>query len=423
MPSSSPAREHPGATRRHAVQRPRRRGPYLVALTLSGLLAFTGAGMVLAYQSVQGKVATHDLDEILGRGQDAAGPGGSAGQTPAPDDPLDGRAYNVLVMGSDARSADNEVDYGFAGGMRSDTNLIVHVAADRSRVDVVSIPRDLLVDVPSCPLPDGRQTAPMAAGSSDNGTRFNAAFAYGGQTGDVAYAAACTILTTEAMTGLHIDDFVVVDFDGFVEVIDAIGGVQMCFEDDINAPKANLEIHAGCHRLDGDTALGVARARVGVDDGSDISRIGRQQQLFSAIADEVLGSNLVTDTPALFRFLQATASSMTTSERIGNLSTMGGLAYSLRHLDTSHVTFTTVPFDWAGNVVVQNADGEPLWESLRDDEPMVLPPAGDDEPHSGNEGPADQEAPEDGRTDGDADESTLDARTDGADDLLAGARA
>ncbi|MGC0144707.1 LCP family protein [Pseudactinotalea sp. Z1732] len=419
MPFSFPARGQ-DAVRRHAAQRPGRRGRYLAALALSGLLAFTGAGMVLAYQSVQSRVATHDLDEILGRG-DGAGHASGSDDDAAPDDPLSGRAYNVMLMGSDARNSDNEDDYGFAGGMRSDTNLIVHVAADRSRVDVVSIPRDLLVDVPSCPLPDGRQTAPMSAGSDDNGTRFNAAFAYGGQTGDVAYAAACTILTTEAMTGLHIDDFVVVDFEGFVEVIDAIGGVQMCFDEDIDAPKARLQIHAGCHRLAGDTALGVARARVGVDDGSDISRIERQQQLFGAIADEVLGSNLVTDTPALFRFLQATASAMTTSERIGNLTTMGGLAYSLRHLDTSHVTFATVPFDWAGNVVVQNADGEPLWQSLRDDEPMVLPQA-DDEPRSGDEGPADQEAPADGPADRDTDEGSLEARTNGADDLLAGAR-
>src|SRR5690625_613211 len=143
MTPTAPARERLRATRRHAAQRPRRRGWYVPSLALSGLLLFTGAGLVFAYQSVQSRLATHNLDEILGRG--ASGQEGDEQQA-APDDPLDGRAYNVMVMGSDARAGD-ESDDGLAGGMRSDTNLLVHVAADRSRVDVVSVPRDLLVDV------------------------------------------------------------------------------------------------------------------------------------------------------------------------------------------------------------------------------------------------------------------------------------
>lgn len=239
-----------------------------------GLLTFLGVGTALAYQELQGGVSTHNVDAILAGGERPTG-------DTAPDDPLDGRAFNVLVMGSDARDSDDDAaDYGFAAGMRSDTTLLMHVAADRSRADVVSIPRDLLVDVPSCPLPDGSSTPALSAGTGDNGTRFNAAFAYGGQGGDVAYAAACTILTVEQMTGIYIDDFVVMDFGGFKGMIDALGGVEMCFSEDIDAPKAKLKLDAGCHELDGETALGVARARtgVGVGDGSDINRIGRQQE-------------------------------------------------------------------------------------------------------------------------------------------------
>lgn len=366
MPASSAARVRPIASqRRHVTRQPRHRLRRGLVLVMVGLLTFFGAGSVFAYQQIQGGMSTHNLDDILAGGDRPA-------EQDAPDDELDGRPVNIMVMGSDAR-AEDDGDYAAVSGMRSDTNVLMHISADRTRVDVVSIPRDLLVDVPACPLPDGSQTTPMAAGVDDNGTRFNAAFAYGGQGGDVAHAAACTILTVEQMTGLYIDDFAVMDFDGFRGMIDALGGVEMCFEQDIEAPKAHLSLSEGCHELDGDTALGVARARVGVDDGSDISRIDRQQDLFNAIAAEVFDSNLVTDTPALFRFLQATTSSLTTSDRIGNLTTMGGLAYSLRNLDTADVNFVTVPFDWAGNVVVQNAEGEPLWESLRSDQPMVLP--------------------------------------------------
>ena len=126
--------------------------------------------------------------------------------------------------------------------------------------------------------------------------------------------------------------------------------------------------------LDGEDALAVARARKGVGDGSDISRIGRQQELLTAMVEQVLSKNIATDTAALYQFLQATTRSLTTSERIGNITTMMGLAYSERGLSIEDVNFATVPFDWSGNVVLQNADGAALWASIAADQPMVLPP-------------------------------------------------
>jgi LCP family protein required for cell wall assembly len=331
-----------------------------VLLALIGVVAFTGTGAALAYNSLQRNIDQHDLSAILGddRESEAAA---------EPGDPAEGRAYNLLVLGSDTRVGDN-ADYGEAEGQRSDTALVVHISADRSRVDVISIPRDLIVDIPSCPLPDGSSTGE----SYDQ--RFNAAFAYGGQTGDTAYAAACAILTVEEMTGLFIDDFVVVDMQGFKDMVDAIGGVDMCFEEDIIAPEAGLELTAGCHTLDGETALGVARARKGVDDGSDISRIGRQQELLTAMVEQVMAKNLLTDSSALYQFLQAATASLSTSNGIGNITSMAGLAYSLNGVGIENFTFATVPFDWSGNVVLQNADSEALWESVVADQPLVLPP-------------------------------------------------
>ena len=368
VPPTRPDETHP-RTPRHSARRHNRPVLRTGALALVGVLAFLLTGAALAYNTLQGNIETHDVIDILGTDR----PGGSDG-TANPDDALAGRGYNLLVMGSDSREGDNAA-YGDVAGMRSDTTLLVHVPADRSRVDVVSVPRDLIAAIPSCPLPDGSRTAAHALGTNEtNGTRFNAAFAYGAQSDDVGYAAACTILTFEEMTGIYIDDFVVVDFTGFKDMIDAVGGVEICFDSPMVAPKANLDLPAGCQVLDGEDALAVARARKGVGDGSDISRIGRQQELLTAMVEQVLSKNIATDTAALYQFLQATTRSLTTSERIGNITTMMGLAYSLRHVTAEGITFATVPFDWSGNVVLQNADGAELWASIAADQPMVLPP-------------------------------------------------
>ncbi|TDE96162.1 LytR family transcriptional regulator [Occultella glacieicola] len=365
----------PAHGRRRAPRHSRRVNRHQVLrgalLALIGIFAFAGTGAALTYNSLQGNIDQHDLSSILGEDRESPSPA-------QPGDPAEGRAYNLLVLGSDTRTGDNS-EYGEAEGQRSDTTLVVHISADRSRVDVISIPRDLIVDIPSCPLPDGSETGE----SYDE--RFNAAFAYGGQSGDTAYAAACTILTVEEMTGLFIDDFVVVDMEGFKDMVNAIGGVDMCFEEDMVSPEANLNITAGCHTLDGETALAVARARKGIGNGSDIGRIDRQQELLTAMVEQVLAKNLLTDSAGLFQFLQAATASLSTSNGIGNITSMAGLAYSLNDVGIDNFTFATVPFDWSGNVVLQNADSEALWASVAADQPLVLPPDPDATDGTGTE--------------------------------------
>ncbi len=378
MMATSDTRAHRGP--RHSAGRgdhPLVRG-LLVALV--GVLAFTGTGAAFAYQSLQSGIERHNVDDILGSDRPTREPQN-------PDDPYAGNEYNILVMGSDSREGANQaIGGGNVQGMRSDTTLLVHVAADRSRVDVVSIPRDLVVDIPSCPMPDGTATQPRLEGQgwSDLNRMWNVPFALGAASGDLGYAAACTIKTFEQMTDIPVDDFVIVDMAGMERMVDAIGGVEMCFEDDMVSAKANLNISAGCHTLDGETAVAFARARKGPGmDGSDIGRIGRQQELLTNMVDQVLSSNILTDSGELYRFLQAATSSLTTGEEIGNLTTMAGLAYSLRGIDMADVNFATVPFDWAGNRVRPNYLSAELWDSIRADEPMALPPGQQEEDEEG----------------------------------------
>ena len=350
----------PRATARHA--RRQRHGSRLArvsALALVALLAFTGIGATLAYNDIQGNISRHDIGNLLGERPHTE-------ETPPPIEPHPGEPINLLVLGSDSREGAVNSQFGEIpeSGMRSDTTMIVHISADRDRVEIVSIPRDTLVEIPPCRLPDGTVTEEQPE------AMFNTAFTTGGQTGDLGAAAACTIRAVERLTGVYIDDFAAVDFAGFINVINALGGVPMCVPEPLYDERADLDLEAGYQVLDGREALAFARARYSLGNGSDISRIGRQQELVGAIAREALSRNLLTDMPALYRFLDAATSTVETGNQIGRIRTIAGLAYSLRGIDAEDITFATMPFEWAGYRVRPAADAEELWTAMAADEPI-----------------------------------------------------
>lgn len=350
---------------RHLRRSPRRHPAVrALALGLTFVLLFTGTSAALAYNRLSQSHNSQDISDILSSHRPSTT---AAATTTTVDDPNAGRAVNILVIGSDSREGDNDVDgagaSGTTAGMRSDTTLIVHVSADRSRVEIVSIPRDTLVDIPSCPLPDG------SSSYAQYDAMFNSAFATGASTGDVAYGAACTILTVEALTGLTIDDYVVVDFTGFTSVIDALDGVPIYFEEDVNDSASGLNQTAGCHLLDGEQALAYARVRKSLGDGSDISRIGRQQQLIRSVISEALSAQLLTSPTRTYEFLEASVSTLTTgTELFGSLWNMAGFAMSLSSINTSDITMVTMPFDWAGaRVTVNDTYASQVWAALAAD--------------------------------------------------------
>lgn len=139
--------------------------------------------------------------------------------------------------------------------------ILLHVAADRRSATAVSLPRDLMVEIPSCPTADGSRTEARFA-------QFNWAFQFGG--------AACLIRTVEKMTGIRIYHHGVVDFEGFKKVVDAVGGVEVCLDGPMNDAKAKLRLQAGRQTLSGEQALGCVRARYSLGNGSDTERMTRQ---------------------------------------------------------------------------------------------------------------------------------------------------
>ncbi|ROS78579.1 LCP family protein [Cellulomonas sp. PhB143] len=332
-----------------------------IGLALTGVLVFVGVGGVAVAQSISGNITTATVSDDM-RGEV---------KKPAPTDPDAGSPLNILLLGSDYRGGDN-TDFAVQGvsGMRSDTAIVAHVSADRSRVELVSIPRDSMVDRPECTTSKGTKIP----GGRD---LFNSAFAYGADRGgDIASAAACSMNTISSETGLYIDDFVVVDFSGFEKMVDAVGGVPMCIPEAIDNKKADLKLKAGEQTLDGKEALGFARARYGIGDGSDLSRIGRQQQLLAATMSQVLSKNLLTDAPALYKFLSAATASLTVSDGLGSVPDLTGLAYSLRGVRADSITFMTIPnaADPSNpNRVVWTPEADDVWQNLVDDKPIVDP--------------------------------------------------
>src|SRR4051812_20898813 len=140
-------------------------------------------------------------------------------------------AQNILVIGSDSRAGDGNARYGRDSGTeRSDTTILLHLSAGRHSATAVSLPRDLMVDVPGGRRPDGTRTDPMFA-------MFNYAFQVGGS--------ACTIRTVEMLTDIRVDHHMVIDFHGFKDMVDAVDGVQVCLTAPIRDKAAKLRLPAG----------------------------------------------------------------------------------------------------------------------------------------------------------------------------------
>src|SRR5699024_1258200 len=296
---------------RRALQRARRRPLATGAMVLALVVVLIGAVAAVAVIRLQGNIAAIDLSDRIG---------GDRPSAPVPTGEHD-RAFpgplTIAVFGDDTRDGDNDFVGGDKGAGRSDTTLVVHLNEARTEMQVVSIPRDSMVQRPTCTKEDGTEVPPAVE-------PFNAAYTHGGP--------ACSIRTIEKLTGVRIDQYVVVDFTGFRAIVDAVGGVEVCVEEPITDSDSGLDLPAGRTTLDGDDALAFVRTRHAVGDGSDLARIELQQQCLRALANQVKEMNLVTDGPRLYRFLDAATSSLTTSPELAKIDNLVELARSVQDI-------------------------------------------------------------------------------------------
>ncbi|NJQ04867.1 LCP family protein [Streptomyces lonarensis] len=358
--------------------RPRRGRLLLRAAALGALgLALLAAGTgYLAYRSLDAGITRDDgtARELEMRGGDRP-----------PEPPGDART--VLVIGSDDPSSLPGAVGGI--GARSDTVFLLHLSGDRQRATAVSFPRDLLVDVPDCTGPDGG-TVPAAR------AQFNWAYSHGGP--------ACTIRTVEALTGVRVDHHVDIDFAGFRDLVDAVGGVEVHLTEDVRDEHTELDLTAGRQVLDGDAALAYVRGRQGIGDGSDTARIERQHQFLGLLLDELRSSGVLLNPARLYPVLRTATASLTVDPALASLSRLHGLVGDLRDLPEGGLGFVTVPrtadpVDPDRDVLVQ-PDADTLFAQLRDDLPVtsrprdgapaggLLPAAGAAEDAEAGSGPA-----------------------------------
>ncbi|MGW0715606.1 LCP family protein [Streptomyces sp. NPDC002778] len=271
-------------------------------------------------------------------------------------------ARNILVIGSDTRSGGDNRRYGRDSGTeRSDTTILLHLSAGRRSATAVSLPRDLMVDVPSCLRPGGERTEPVFA-------MFNYAYEMGGS--------ACSIRTVEKLTGVRIDHHMVVDFRGFKKMVDAVGGVEVCLKHPINDKAAKLRLPAGRVDLDGEQALGYVRARKSLGNGSDTDRMERQQRFLGALVNKVQSNDVLLNPARLYPVLDAATSSLTTDPALASLRGLYQLVRGARDIPTERVQFLTVPREsYVYNVnrdQLVEPEAERLFERLRNDTPVEV---------------------------------------------------
>ena len=325
----------------------RRRWPYVVVAVFLALVTIAALGGWIAYRNLDSNIATVDPSDGLGDVRPAK----------------ENEAINLLAIGSDTREGGNDIVGGDSPGL-ADTTMVVHLSADNTWAAAVSIPRDSMVEMPDCVGPDG-EIVPGAL------RQFNAAYPIGGPV--------CVQRTVESLTGLRIDHFVVLDFVGFVDMVDAVGGVRIYIPDPISDPNSRIYFETGCQTLSGKEALDYVRVRHGVGNGSDTGRIERQQAFMASLIQKVTSSGVLANPLSLYAFLDAATGSVTTDTGIGSIRAMASLAVRVRAIGLDSIEFTTVPNEVyppnPNRVQWAQPEADDLWATLRADRPLTPKPS------------------------------------------------
>ena len=343
--------DEPTHTPAQPTRRTRRRTVLRVVLASALVLALvTGVATYLFVRHLNGNIETGSLDEL--------GPGRPERQYTG-----NGKPLNILVMGDDSRDGvGNRID-GEEGAGGSDTTILVHLSADRSRAYAVSIPRDSIVDRPACN--DGETPA-------ETDVMWNEAFTLGDEF--------CTADQFEQTTDILLDHYVVVDFNGFGQMVDAVDGVPVCVPEDIvDRPRQIFVPKGDPSELSGDQALDYFRARyVGdYEDQNDISRIRRQQEFIGALVRKVKSAGTLARPDRVVRLLNAATRSLRTDEELGSVTRIARIALQLQDIGLDKVEFVTLPTEYYPSdsdlrgKVFWTPDADRIWDLLNLDE--VLP--------------------------------------------------
>lgn len=342
------APRHRAKGRRRKARSKRRKGLLITAWVAAGIVVLGGTGAGYLYFKLNGNIKSVDINQALGTDRPTK---------------VDNGSENILVLGSDTRSGSNEKLGGGTddGSARSDTAMVVHVYEGHKSASVVSIPRDTLVERPSCTDANG------VTHDAASEVMFNSAYSTGG--------AACAVKTVESMSGIRMDHYIEVDFSGFQKLIDDLGGVKITTTQDIDDPDSHLNLTAGTHTLNGEQALGLVRTRHGVGDGSDLGRIQLQQAFIKALMNQVKSVGLLTSPTKLLELADTATNAITTDSDLKSVNDLVSFAGGLKGISSSKMTMVTMPVQYdsanANRVLIDEAKDKLVWDALKNDQ--VIP--------------------------------------------------
>ncbi|MEV2213644.1 LCP family protein [Streptomyces sp. NPDC050997] len=246
------------------------------------------------------------------------------------------KAINILLIGTDKRTGSGNEGYGDAGSVgHADTTILLHVSKDRTNATALSIPRDLIVDVPDCPTTQADGTQKIIPGTT--GVRFNTSL------GQDERTPSCTMRTVTELTGVKPDNFMVADFNAVKTLTTAVGGVDVCLAKDLKDPDSHLDLKKGTQHISGETALAFVRTRHAVGFGGDLSRIGLQQQFLSALMRKLKSNDTLTSPSKMIKLAESGTKALTVDSQLDSINKLKDLGLELGKLDVKNLTFTTVP--------------------------------------------------------------------------------
>jgi LCP family protein required for cell wall assembly len=310
-------------SRRKAKAKSSRRKKALLwtAGTVSFVLVAACVGGYLVYQHFNSNITTVDVGNAGSKNVTHSGP------------------MNILVIGTDSRIGLGK-KYGDAGSVgHADTTILFHVSADRSNATAMSIPRDIVTSIPDCPTKQKDGSTRTIPGTPVQLTtpKFNESLGVDGRD------PGCTMRAVSAMTGLTIDHFMMVNFEAVKTLSTAVGGVDVCLTRPLVDAKSHLNLSAGTHNIQGETALEFVRTRHALQNQSDLDRIKLQQNFLSAMIRKIKSSGTLTNPKKLFTLANAATKALTVDTAIGSVSKLTSLAKDLSKVDNKHITFVTVP--------------------------------------------------------------------------------
>ncbi|MEU6374096.1 LCP family protein [Streptomyces sp. NPDC046909] len=316
----APEEPLPGRRNRRPVKK-KARGKKILLWT-GGVMAFvlvgTAGSAYLYLKHLEGNVTTEDVGSV------------------ADDGFSKDEAFNILIIGTDKRTGSGNEGYGDKGSVgHADTNILLHVSKDRTNATAMSIPRDLIVDVPDCEVEGENGTKEVIAGTQN--VRFNTSLGQSGRN------PGCTMKTVEELTGIDVNHFAMADFNAVKTLTTAVGGVEVCLAKDVDDPDSHLKLSAGKHTIEGETALAFVRTRHSFGNQGDLDRIKVQQQFMSSLMRKMTSGDTLTSPTKLIKLANAATKALTVDTGIGKASTLKDVALELKKVPMKNITFTTVP--------------------------------------------------------------------------------